>query len=125
MSTRRFRPAFTLIELLVVISIIALLISMLLPALGRSRVVTRTTLCLSNLKQLAIANEVYMNDWEYLPPTTNWGWTNTPKVQRAPSHQLHESGYLASREGTYCPALEEEAGEFAIPPYYGGNDWLV
>lgn len=54
-----FSPAFTLIELLVVVAIIALLISILLPALGRAREQTKSAKCLSNLKTLGQAVVVY------------------------------------------------------------------
>jgi len=53
---------FTLIELLVVISIIALLIGLLLPALSRARQAGRAAVCMSNMRNLQMAHAMYMND---------------------------------------------------------------
>jgi len=60
-STAR-RVGFTLIELLVVISIIALLLGILLPALGSARETGRGAVCLSNIRQLVTANSAYAED---------------------------------------------------------------
>jgi prepilin-type N-terminal cleavage/methylation domain-containing protein/prepilin-type processing-associated H-X9-DG protein len=56
------RRAFTLVELLVVIGIIAVLVGILLPTLGRARKSARTTACLSGVRQLCMAMQQYMND---------------------------------------------------------------
>jgi len=69
LSARKNRGVgFTLIELLVVISIIALLLSLLLPTLGTSRQVAKAMVCKSNLRQLGVACAMYQNDYgDYLP----------------------------------------------------------
>lgn len=70
-SDRRMRRAlhgFTLIELLVVIGIIALLLGMLLPALAAGRGAAQATHCLSNIRQLAVAEVSYVADHQRFSP---------------------------------------------------------
>jgi prepilin-type N-terminal cleavage/methylation domain-containing protein len=67
----RFR-GFTLIELLVVIAIIALLIGILLPALGEARRAARTTISTSNQRQLATGMNSYATDYKDRIPSFNW-----------------------------------------------------
>ncbi len=57
------RKGFTIIELLVVVSIIALLVGMLLPAIGKARDNARVNVSKSNLRQLGVAHKTYAADW--------------------------------------------------------------
>lgn len=71
---RRRRSAFTLVELLVVVGIIALLVAILIPTLGRARQQANRVACSSNLRQLGLAFVMYANDnRQWLPYHADWG----------------------------------------------------
>ena len=65
------RLGFTLIELLVVIAIIAMLASLLLPALSRAKTAAYSVHCKNNLRQLAVALQFYCDDFHVYPPKLN------------------------------------------------------
>jgi prepilin-type N-terminal cleavage/methylation domain-containing protein len=62
-TNRTKRAGFTIVELLVVVSIIALLIAILLPAIGKARDAARITQSQGNMRNLAVANDTYASDW--------------------------------------------------------------
>lgn len=87
--------AFTLIELLLVIAIIALLISILLPAIGAARRTARTAICMSNMKQMGIAQESYAaSSSKQSMAGFTWGVkpSNRPNSQWAFLNDLNSSG---------------------------------
>lgn len=129
---RSARPAFTLIELLVVVAIIALLISILLPVLGRAREQAKIVKCGAQLKDIGNSLTVYSNEYNRLPHQNTVGsqsgpglGTETRKQRDAAAmwgYAVHEAianymgglrqdietGQLSKTHAVfYCPVLRE------------------
>jgi prepilin-type N-terminal cleavage/methylation domain-containing protein/prepilin-type processing-associated H-X9-DG protein len=101
------RKAFTLIELLVVVAIIAVLISLLLPAISGAREQARKAVCMTNLHSLGLAHESYTQDnngfYYYIPQgTTYWNYPDT--WPRPDVNDPLEAGKYTTREMFYCPS---------------------
>ena len=73
MKTKKLRQGFTLIELLVVIAIIAILAAILFPVFAQAREAARKTSCSSNLRQLGLGVQMYVQDNDQKYPYWNWG----------------------------------------------------
>ncbi len=90
MSIRsRMRQAFTLVELLVVIGIIAVLVGVLLPALQKAQDAGKAIACASQMRQIGMAMQMYVNDWKGTYPPC---WIQDDKAVTPPNSYVGEVG---------------------------------
>lgn len=127
--------AFTLVELLVVISVVAVLMGFLMPALARARQQGKTVVCLSNLRQMAIASQVYIsnNDGSYpiaytsqyvSPLSVSYAWDFTTTTNWDTYEQKVIPGLLWAGDTIekiqQCPSFTGSAN-WLEDPYTGYN----
>jgi prepilin-type N-terminal cleavage/methylation domain-containing protein/prepilin-type processing-associated H-X9-DG protein len=143
MTLRRSR-GFTLIELLVVIAIIGILAAMLFPVFARARESARKIQCLSNVKNIALAMQMYLTDYDKTPPrehradviayfsdhpggnTDQWADANEPipctqKINPYLRWQVILDEYIKNRDVWRCPSAKLYTQPQAI---IAGPDWL-
>jgi prepilin-type N-terminal cleavage/methylation domain-containing protein/prepilin-type processing-associated H-X9-DG protein len=110
------KRAFTLIELLVVIAIIALLAAILFPVFGRAREKARQATCQSNLKQLAMAFEMWVQDHDETYP---YGYN---KQAASWDKALYEGKYMGVKNILSCPS--DAFVHTNIPRSYPANRYV-
>ncbi len=131
------KRAFTLIELLVVIAIIAILAAILFPVFSRAKEAAKKAACLSNQKQIGLALEMYLNDYDDRLPdrrdlktTTPGGWkpwtTWPPSDPRAAWATIILRPYTKNDQIWLCPSrffrgsvqAEQDTGDGATTNYW-------
>jgi prepilin-type N-terminal cleavage/methylation domain-containing protein/prepilin-type processing-associated H-X9-DG protein len=131
----RQRKAFTLIELLVVIAIIAILAAILFPVFAQAREKARQVTCLSNLKQIGLATQMYMQDYDEAVPWSCLGriWATREKVLyknvRPDDIYVVEMvrPYAKNDMIWYCPSTGPSyvwKDAFKLPFSYNGSSYL-
>ncbi|MCH7792284.1 MAG: prepilin-type N-terminal cleavage/methylation domain-containing protein [Planctomycetes bacterium] len=121
---RRKQRGFSLIELIVSMAIVAVLVSLLLPALRLARDAAQTTVCASNLRQMGFAWRLYLDDYRQFPkhtalPDWNFGGAEFRPNTRTPylAEDRPLNAYIAQSVTT---ASERLATQFRCP-----SDWGV
>jgi prepilin-type N-terminal cleavage/methylation domain-containing protein/prepilin-type processing-associated H-X9-DG protein len=142
------RRGFTLIELLVVIAIIGILAAMLFPVFARARESARKIQCLSNVKNIALAINMYLTDYDACPPGNadsnltawvgsltlgaggdircshqggeeQWGWRANPYLR----WPVVLDEYIKNRDVWKCPSATVESGAAFIVPSGPNGDF--
>lgn len=143
---RIHRQGFTLIELLVVISIIALLIGILLPALSAARESARDMQCLSNSRQVSIANYAYATDNDdfsvratatgqfnggsaseplWTGALVTGGYGATQYMFKCPSFDITETFRLGAYEDSIADILLDNPGDYRWANVDYGTNWYT
>lgn len=143
---KRLEHQFSLIELLVTIAVIAVLTSLLLPALNQAREKGKELLCVGNLRQLGTAFSLYVDDHdEYYPPNQSgeYSWAEqllpyigkagirsnvteeSPKVGRCPNAPLTFNGYKVGLDYAYAGVSFDMTSIGFASGYSGKTNYAV
>ena len=138
------RQGFTLIELLVVIAIIGILAAMLFPVFARARESARKVQCLANVKNIAMAVQIYLADYDRFPANNrDWaeqawlaGQASSPYACSRPGGECVFNGanpylrwavvldeYVKSRDVWLCPSAQHVGNAAWIVPQYTPVFW--
>jgi prepilin-type N-terminal cleavage/methylation domain-containing protein/prepilin-type processing-associated H-X9-DG protein len=124
----RGRSAFTLIELLVVIAIIAILAAILFPVFAQAREKARAISCLSNIKQIDLSWQMYLQDYDE-QMTPMWNYSYDPTVGGTALWPELLNPYTKSWQIYRCPDGTDKngvwgAGPLAYPGNWQGNSFI-
>jgi len=130
-KVRIARAAFTLIELLVVIAIISVLMGLLMPAVQKAREAASRIKCANNLKQIGLANHLYVDHFDRLPPSRrsmaegpSWAWLILPDLEQDNLYKLWPIGWpypgLAPGAPTTPEAVDQTSRVLSkqVPTYF-------
>jgi prepilin-type N-terminal cleavage/methylation domain-containing protein/prepilin-type processing-associated H-X9-DG protein len=141
----RGRGGFTLVELLVVIAIIGILAAMLFPVFARARESARKIQCLSNVKNIALAAQMYLTDYDKFPPSNHYSgaeadfWSSQPGQGGGGSTDncwrstwanpylrwaVIWDEYIKNRDVWKCPSSRLGGGPWLIVPEYTAPWWV-